>query len=72
MQKILNTLASFEALGVQECDRNQVALFSGASPTSSSYANNLSDLSSAGLIVIHGYPKGGRCPADGRRPRDRG
>lgn len=57
MQKILNTLASFEALGVQEGDRNQIALFSGASPTSSSYANNLSALSSAGLIH---YPTRGR------------
>jgi uncharacterized protein len=57
MQKILNTLASFEGLGVQECDRNQVALFSGASPTSSSYSNNVSALSSAGLIVYPGRGK---------------
>jgi hypothetical protein len=56
-QKILNTMASFEGLGLQEYDRNQVALFSGASPTSSSYANNLSALSSAGLIR---YPTRGR------------
>jgi uncharacterized protein len=70
MQKILNTLASFEALGVQECDRNQVALFSGASPTSSSYANNLSDLKNPkdretgdpipGAPPLIEYPKGGR------------
>jgi hypothetical protein len=57
MQKILNTLESFETLGVQVSDRSQIALFSGASPTSSSYANNLSALSSAGLIV---YPTRGK------------
>jgi hypothetical protein len=69
MQKILNTLASFEALGVQECDRNQVAIFSGASPTSSSFANNLSDLKNPkdkaggpipGAQPLIEYPKGGR------------
>jgi len=54
MQKILNTLASFEALGVTEADRNQIALFSGASPTSSSFANNLSTLRGLGVIDYPG------------------
>jgi hypothetical protein len=56
-QKILNTLANFEAMGLGECERNQVALFSDASPTSSTYGNNVSDLRVAGLID---YPVKGK------------
>jgi protein-arginine kinase activator protein McsA len=55
--RILNTLLTFETLGVVECDRNQVALFSDASPTSSTYGNNVSGLNVAGLIE---YPSKGR------------
>jgi hypothetical protein len=55
--RILNTLATFEALGLQVCDKAQVALFSDASPTSSTFANNVSGLRTAGLVD---YPGGGK------------
>lgn len=56
-QKILNTLAVFETLGVAAPEKSQLAVFSGASPTSSSYSNNLGALRSAGLID---YPQPAR------------
>lgn len=55
-QRILNTLATFELLGKQSADKSNVAVFSDASPTSSSYGNNLGALRSLGLID---YPRAG-------------
>jgi hypothetical protein len=55
-QRILDALASFEALGLREAERASVAVWSDASPTSSSYANNLGALRTAGLLD---YPRGG-------------
>jgi hypothetical protein len=52
--RILNTLATFEAIGLQVCDKAQVALFSDASPTSSTFANNVSGLRTAGLVDYPG------------------
>jgi hypothetical protein len=43
-QMILDTLAMFAALGVNEVDKTNVAVFSGASPKSSDYTANLSFL----------------------------
>ncbi|MBI3545975.1 MAG: DUF87 domain-containing protein, partial [Gammaproteobacteria bacterium] len=50
-QRILNALASFEAMGVQRVRRVLTAFYSNASPRSSSYTNNLGTLRSRGLIV---------------------
>jgi len=55
-QRILNALASLEAIGVEEAPKVQLALFSHASPKSSGYTNNLGALRTAGLID---YPRGG-------------
>jgi CHAD domain-containing protein len=55
--RILNTLATFEALGLSICDKAQVALFSDASPTSSTFANNVSSLRTAGLVDYPGPGK---------------
>lgn len=52
-QAILDALASFEAMGVARVRRVLAAFYSGASPRSSSYTNNLGALRSAGLIT---YP----------------
>lgn len=54
--KILGALAFLESLGVYQPSKVQVALFVGASPSSSTYANNLGSLRSKGLID---YPNGG-------------
>lgn len=43
-QRILNTLAAFEALGIDQPSKANVAVFSGASPRSSAFANNLGRL----------------------------
>ena len=52
-QRILDALASFEAMGVQRVRRVLAAFYSGASPRSSTYTNNLGALRTRGLIV---YP----------------
>lgn len=64
-QRILNTLATFESLGVEQAERGNVAVFSDQSPTSSGYTNNLGRLKSLGLIE---YPTSGmvRLTAEGR------
>jgi hypothetical protein len=54
--KILAALAFLETLGVNQPSKVQVALFTGSSPSSSTYANNLGALRSKGLID---YPNGG-------------
>lgn len=55
MQRILNTLADFAAMGLTPAPRSPVAVFSDASPRSSAYANNLGRLRTLGLID---YPSG--------------
>lgn len=54
-QRILDSLMFFEQLGVRELKKGQLAGFADASPTSSSYGNNLGTLRSSGLIH---YPRG--------------
>jgi len=49
-QRILDTLATFESLGINSPQKAHVAVFSNASPTSGSFANNLGRLRSLGLI----------------------
>lgn len=53
---ILNALAAFERVGMHHVARSNLAVWSGQSPTSSGYSNNLSTLRSAGFID---YPSGG-------------
>ncbi len=54
--RILDAIAWFETLGTMEPSRSAVALVAGVRPTSGSYANNLSTLSTAGMIS---YPSRG-------------
>jgi hypothetical protein len=54
--RILEALASFRALGIDAVARSNVAVFAGASPTSSGFANNLGWLRTRGLVD---YPAGG-------------
>ena len=49
-QRILDALAGFEGLGLMRVARNNAAVFSGASPSSSSFTNNLGRLRTLGLI----------------------
>lgn len=64
-QRILDALASFEALGITDVARSNVAVFSDQSSTSSGFTNNLGTLRSKGLID---YPAGGRvCLTDAGR-----
>jgi hypothetical protein len=56
-QRILDALASLEAIGQGAPVKTQVALFAKASPKSSGYTNNLGALRSAGAID---YPQPGR------------
>jgi uncharacterized protein len=56
-QRILDALASFEALGIRDAARSNVAVFSDASSQSSAFTNNLGTLRTAGLID---YPSPGR------------
>lgn len=56
-QRILDALASFEAAGLDQVARSNVAVFAGQSSASSGFANNLGALRSRGLIA---YPSGGR------------
>jgi hypothetical protein len=54
--RILEALASFQALGLDSVARSNVAVFADASPRSSGFANNLGALRTRGLID---YPSGG-------------
>jgi hypothetical protein len=53
---ILMSLASFGALGIHEVAKSNLAAYSGQSPKSSGYTNNLGKLRTLGLID---YPRGG-------------
>ena len=55
-QRILDALASFAALGLQQVARNNVAVWADQSPTSSGFTNNLGRLRTMGLID---YPTSG-------------
>lgn len=55
-QKILDTLAMLQEIGVGQPSKPQLALWCEVSPTSGGYFNNLGALRSAGLID---YPSGG-------------
>lgn len=52
-RKILDTLATFERMGLRSMDKTNVAVFSGASPKSSAYAANLSFLRNASKTFRH-------------------
>ena len=56
-QRILNALATFEALGLREVARSNVAIWADQSPTRSGFTNNLGALRTAGYIE---YPSAGR------------
>jgi uncharacterized protein len=56
-QRILDALAAFEAVGLDQVAKSNIATWAGQSPTSSGFANNLGALRSRGLIS---YPVGGR------------
>lgn len=53
-QKVLDAIAWAASLGKSAIPKDMVAILAGASPTSSSYANNLGALRSAGLIDYPG------------------
>lgn len=55
-QKIMESLAMLESMGIQQPSRTQLALWAEVSPTSGGYFNNLGALRTAGLID---YPSGG-------------
>lgn len=55
-QRILDSLAALEGMGIQRPSKEQLALWCEVSPTSGGYFNNLGTLRSAGLIE---YPAGG-------------
>jgi len=55
-QRILDSLASLEVVGIEQPKREQLALWCEVSPTSGGYFNSLGALRSAGLID---YPAGG-------------
>lgn len=55
-QRILESLAMLESMGIGQPSRTQLALWADVSPTSGGYFNNLGALRSAGLID---YPAGG-------------
>lgn len=56
-QRILDALASFEAVGLVDISKSNAAVFADQSPTSSAFANNLGSLRTRGLIS---YPSRGR------------
>lgn len=56
-QRILDALATFEALGIADPARGNVAVFADQSPTSSAYTNNLGRLRTLGLLD---YPAASR------------
>lgn len=49
-QRILDALAAYESVGLQQVHRNAVAARAGASPRSSAYTNNVSKLRVTGYI----------------------
>ena len=53
-QRILDTLATFEALGLRAVHRKSVAVFSGRGPRSSAFDTDLAALSKSGLLVTGG------------------
>jgi Mn-dependent DtxR family transcriptional regulator len=55
-QRILDALAAFVAIGLDEVSKSNVAVFCNQSPTSSGFTNNLGRLRSLGLIS---YPRSG-------------
>ena len=55
-QRILDSLAAFEAIGMERVHKNTLAAMAQASPTSGGYFNNLGRLRSLGYID---YPEGG-------------
>jgi hypothetical protein len=55
-QRILDSLAALEGVGINQPSKEQLALWCDVSPTSGGYFNNLGGLRSAGLIE---YPTGG-------------
>lgn len=55
-RRIVETLASMEALGISEMARSNLAVFSGQSPRSSAYDAHVSALKKAGVVD---YPAGG-------------
>jgi uncharacterized protein len=55
-QRVLDSLAALEAVGIIQPSKEQLALWAEVSPTSGGYFNNLGTLRSAGLIE---YPSGG-------------
>ena len=55
-KKLLDALAAFEPLGVDNVDRGVLAAFARVSPRSSGYTNNLGRLRTLGYID---YPSGG-------------
>lgn len=55
-QRILDSLAALEGMGIAQPSKEQLALWCEVSPTSGGYFNNLGALRSAGLIE---YPSGG-------------
>jgi hypothetical protein len=72
-QRILDALASFEALGLDQVSKSNVAVFSAQSPRSSGYRNNLSVLSAGGYIERVGgdalrLTDAGRSVASGEAP----
>lgn len=52
--RIIRALAFWKSIGQEQPSREQVAFVAGYSPTSSSYANSLSALKTAGLIEYRG------------------
>lgn len=56
-ERILDALAFLEQIGIAGADKTQVAFLADASPSSSSYANNLGALRTEGLVE---YPSAGR------------
>lgn len=61
-QRLLDSLASLEGIGVRSVPKVQLALWASVSPKSSGYTNNLGALRSLGLIE---YPTGGRVALTG-------
>lgn len=49
-QRILDSLAALESMGIAQPSRNQLALWADVSPTSGGYFNNLGGLRSAGML----------------------
>lgn len=59
--KILKALSDLEAVGTSHPSKSQVAFWSGASVTSSTFANNVSNLKTRGMIT---YPSPGSIALD--------